>query len=484
MNPAVLFVTSECAPLVKTGGLADVAGALPLALRLAGVDARVLLPGYPAVLAGLDDATEVARIAAFAELPEAHLLAATLNGVPTWVVRAPSLYERDGGPYVDATGADWPDNPRRFALLGRMAALLASSVSPVDWRADVLHANDWQAGLGPAYLALLHDRAAASITTVHNLAFQGVFDPAWLARLGLPASSWSIEGVEYYGRLGFLKAGLYYADAITTVSPTYAREILTAPLGMGLEGLLANRRARLHGILNGIDVEAWNPSRDPRIPRRYDAGSLPLKAENKAALQQRFGLARRADVPIFGCVTRLTHQKGIDVVAEIASTLASLPAQLVVLGTGERAEEDRLRQLASAHPEAIGVRIGFDEDLAHLIEAGADAFLMPSRFEPCGMNQMYSQRYGTPPIVHATGGLADSVVGATPATLADGSATGFAFRELDAATLLATIRHAIDAWRDPARWQAIQRAGMARDFSWGSAAARYAAVYREVLRRQ
>jgi starch synthase len=424
----VLFVASECAGLVKTGGLGDVIAALPKALVDAGVDVRVLLPGYEAVLAALPAARECAALAPAAELPAARLLEARLpSQVPGYVLDCAELYERDGGPYQDRDGRDWPDNALRFGLLGHAAARIAAPDGPLAWKPDVLHAHDWQAALAPAYAALAGGPRAATVMTIHNLAFQGVFDLAWLAPLGVPPSAWSMYGVEYYGRLSFLKAGLYYADAITTVSPTYAREICAAPLGMGLEGLLAARSADLVGILNGIDDELWNPRTDRAIAARYGPASLWRKRRNKQALQAHFALAPRADVPLFGIVSRLTQQKGVDLVAAAAERIVALPAQLVVLGAGERALEKAIAAAAARHPGSVGVEIGFDERLAHAIEAGADAFLMPSRFEPCGMNQMYSQRYGTPPVVHATGGLADSVVDSTPATLADGTASGFAF---------------------------------------------------------
>lgn len=483
MSPRILFATSECSPIVKTGGLADVAGALPAALRAAGCDVRVLLPGYPAALRALGPLQEAGRVDAFAGLPAVRIMAATLdNGVPVLAVDAPELFEREGGPYGDAEGRDWPDNARRFGLFCRVAALLASRATPLPWRADVLHANDWQAGLAPAYLALSPGQDARSVVTIHNLAFQGIFDPATMSLLGLPESAFSMYGVEYYGRLSFMKAALYYADAITTVSPTYAREIQSPPLGMGFEGLLAGRRDRLRGILNGIDTEIWNPRTDPHLAAPYDAGSLERKAESKRALQARFGLPQREDVPLLGCVTRLTHQKGVDVIAALVDEIVAAPAQLVVVGTGERAEEDAFRAIAHRHRDSVGVFIGFDEGLAHRVEAGADAFLMPSRFEPCGMNQMYSQRYGTPPVVHATGGLVDSVVDTRPETLADGTASGFVFNGVDRDSLSAAVRRALNVWRDRSAWRRIQRNGMTRDFSWDAAAREYASLYRSLAR--
>jgi len=478
MPVRVLFTASECAPFVKTGGLADVVASLPPALRALGHDVRLLVPGYPAVLAGAGATREVATIGPFAELPGARLVAGTTpSGVPLLAVVNDELYERAGGPYQGPDGLDFEDNPRRFGLLSHVAAALASPGSPIRWTPQVVHAHDWQTGLAPAYLAMWGGARAASVITIHNLAFQGVFDATWLAPLGVPPAAFAIHGVEYFGQLSFLKAALYYADAITTVSPTYAREIQDVPLGMGLEGLLADRTADLHGIQNGIDVDAWDPSTDPHLPVRYRGTTLWRKAGNKAALQAEFGLAVRDDVPLFAIVSRLTQQKGIDLVLAIADELAAIPAQLVVLGAGERDLALAIGALPDRFPGQFGVRIGFDEGLAHRIEAGADMFLMPSRFEPCGMNQMYSQRYGTPPIVHATGGLADSVVNCTPDTLAEGTASGFVFGQPTPDALWAAVARSIALWHRPRLWRKLQKIAMARDFSWAAAAAQYGRLY-------
>jgi starch synthase len=403
------------------------------------------------------------------------------QGVPAWIVDCPALYDRDGGPYQDSGGADWEDNPLRFGLLSRAAALLAARVSPVAWRAELVHANDWQTGLAPACAALAYERAMPSIITIHNLAFQGIFAPHWVADVGLPAASFAVDGVEYHGRFSFLKAGLFYADAITTVSPTYAEEIQHEATGMGLHGLLAARRDRLTGILNGIDTTVWDPAHDTLIRERYDATTLDRKAANKKALQIRFGLAPLPDIPLLGTVTRLTTQKGLDLLLDIADAVLALPAQIVVVATGDKALEGRLRALTTVRPGRLASYIGFDETLAHLVEAGADAFVMPSRFEPCGMNQMYSQRYGTPPIVHATGGLVDSVVDCTSQTLADGTATGFKFFAPNAEALMGAIERCAAAYRDHAIWRALQRNGMARDFSWNAAAREYATIYSRLV---
>jgi starch synthase len=487
MNPEslrVLFATPECVPWVKTGGLGDVSAALPAALESRGLDVRVLLPAYRPVLAATTrNRREIAAFAATARFPAALVFEAPLpSGVPAWLVDCPPLYDRDGGPYQDpASGHDWADNALRFAALARIAALLAGGSSPVAWRPHVLHCNDWQTALAPVYAHFAGGERAATVTCIHNLAFQGLFPPGTVDEIELPPDAWSIDGAEFYGRLSFLKAGLVYADAITTVSPTYAREIQREPLGFGLQGLLAARADRLHGILNGIDDSVWNPEIDPLITRRYDAAHVEVKHENKLALQERLGLPVGAEVPLLGFVGRLTEQKGADLIAATAPRIAPGAAQLAVLGTGERALEEALQALARARPREVAVRIGFDERLAHLIEAGADAFLMPSRFEPCGLNQMYSQRYGTPPVAHATGGLRDSVIDCTPATLADGTATGFLFDEPSADALAGAVARALALYRQPRTWHALQRNAMARDFGWGASAERYAALYKSLV---
>jgi len=464
---SVLFVAPECTPLTKTGGLGDVCGALPPALRGLGVDARVLIPGYRDVLEKIsarDPGQEVARFALLGF--ELRLLAASVGSVPFLVIDCPQLYQRGGGPYQNGQGEDWPDNGLRFGLLSKVAALLGSDGSPLAWRADVVHCNDWPAALAPVFLSQQAQRAR-TVVTIHNLAFQGNFDASLTARLGIAPEHFSIRGLEFYGRMSFLKGGIAYCDAVTTVSPTYAQEIQTPSFGCGMDGLLRSRREALAGILNGIDTAAWNPAADPLIAERYDASSLESKKANKRALQQRMGLPVDAGIPLFGQVGRLTGQKGSDLLAGAVAELASM-GQLVVLGSGEREHEGALRGVAAQHPGRVAVQIGFDEPLAHLIEAGADLFLMPSRYEPCGLNQMYSQRYGTPPIVRATGGLADTV---------EDGVTGFVFEEASSAALAAAARRALAAYREPAAWQALQRAGMARDFSWSAAARRYADLY-------
>jgi len=477
----VLFVTAECAPLVKVGGLADVSAALPAALRARGVEVRMLLPGYPDALAAAGDARLVAELSVFEPPLRSRLLESRLaSGVPLYLIDHPALYARGGGPYSDERGNDWHDNARRFGLLSRVAAVLGSAESPLEWRPQIVHANDWPAALAPAYLHYAGERRPASIVTVHNLAFQGNFDPGVLASLDLPPASFRPEGLEFHGRLSFLKAGLHYADALTTVSPNYAREIQTEAYGAGLHGLLHRRRGVLHGILNGIDTAAWDPANDRALPCHYSRDALANKARVKRALQARLHLAAtREDVPLFGMVGRLTHQKGIDLLIEAAPELATL-GQLALLGTGQRAHENALRALAARYPGRIAVAIGFDDAAAHLIEAGADLFLMPSRFEPCGLNQMYSQRYGTPPVARATGGLVDTIVDCTPETLAAGRASGFLFEPPSTAALIAAVRRARAVYQVPESWRALQRNGMARNFSWAAPARQYAALYRRL----
>jgi starch synthase len=457
----ILFVTPECAPLTKTGGLGDVSAALPEALRVGGLDVRQLLPAYREVLDKIPDASEIAR------LDVLGFAARVLESGHLWLLDCPPLYRREGGPYQDAAGNDWGDNALRFAVLSKAASLLGGGGAPAGWRPDCVHCNDWPAALAAAYLRF-DGAATASVITVHNLAFQGNFDAALLGRLGLPAHSFSLDGLEFHGRLSFLKAGLAYADAITTVSPTYAREVQTPQLGCGMDGVLRRRRESLTGILNGIDTAAWNPATDPLIAERYDALSLARKARNKAALQGRLGLDRDPDVPLLGVVSRLTHQKGSDLIAAAVDALSGLPAQLAVLGKGDAAMEAALGAAAARHPGQVAVQVGFDESLAHAIEAGADLFLMPSRYEPCGLNQMYSQRYGTLPVAHATGGLVD--------TIEDGS-TGFLFAPAESGALVAAVRRALQLRRHAAGWRELQRRAMQRDFSWSAAARQYAGLY-------
>ena len=486
----VLFITSEVYPLIKTGGLGDVSAALPTALQEVGVDIRILIPGYPKVLAGLRYKRKIQGLHKISNFPSFALWSGRLpasknkaKGIRLYVIDCPELYQRDGGPYTDMEGKDWHDNLLRFALLSKIGATLASEDSPIRWCPNVVHCNDWQSGLTPAYLHYDQKRKAVSLMAIHNLAFQGVFPPSTLSQLNLPESSFHINGIEYYGDLSFLKAGLYYSDHIVTVSPTYAKEIQKAPLGFGLQGLLASRRKDISGIVNGIDTTEWDPATDPCLIQNYTFKEIAIKSINKSTLQKMMELEVDLDIPLFGMVSRHTYQKGCDLLLQIAPFLARIPVQLIVLGSGDIELDQQLAELERLYPRRIAVRIGFDEVLSHLIEGGVDCFLMPSRFEPCGLNQMYSQRYGTPPLVHATGGLIDTVVDCIPETLADGSASGFLFNEMNSKSFLVGINRVIDLYKNKEAWRRLQRNGMSKDFSWQSSAAAYNKIYLSILSR-
>jgi starch synthase len=474
----ILFVTSEVHPLIKTGGLADVSGALPAALQALGQDVRLLVPGYIPVLDKLADKRVVASFVALPGQPEVKLLSAKMphTEVPVYVLDAPQYFCRVPGPYQYELGGDWPDNAMRFGMLSKVAALLGSDASPVAWRADIVHCNDWQSGLAPAYLQFTESAHAKTVMTIHNIAYQGNFDRDWLMPLGLPQSCFDMHGVEFHGYLSFLKAGLHYADRIVTVSPTYAQEIQSSDVGYGMQGLLKMRNGDVSGILNGIDESEWDPATDRYLTACYDVSDLAPKAKGKVALQKRLGLEAGESVPLLGVVSRLAYQKGLDMLLECLPKLLDGGAQLAVLGSGDADLERRYLQLAQRYPGRVSVTVSFDEGLSHQIMAGADIFLMPSRFEPCGLNQMYGMRYGTPPVVRRTGGLADSV---TDAKAADG--TGFVFDEADSAVLHRTIVRAIESFRDGKDFRRIQLNGMRRDVGWGTSAQRYLELYKTIV---
>ena len=484
----VLHVGAEIYPFVKTGGLADVIGALPAAQTAAGTDVRVLLPALPPLAKVLREAVPVARVqppwgGGPAELVLGRLDAPSLAGVPAYLLRHDGLYARPGTPYGDGSGHAFADNARRFALLGLAAARLAEGVHDA-WQPQVLHGHDWHAGLAPAYAALSRQAGrhrAASVFTIHNLAYQGLFARGHFAELGLPAQAWGVDGVEFHGQLSFMKAALHYADRITTVSPGYAREIQGPELGCGLDGLLRQRSAVVSGVLNGVDDAVWDPEHDTALAARYSASRLTGKALCRRALQAEFGLAAQDDAPVFGVVSRLAEQKGMPLVVDAVDSLVARGAQLVVLGSGDAALEDALRRAAARHPQHVALRQGYDEGLAHRIFAGSDVTLVPSRFEPCGLTQMYALRYGSLPLVRRTGGLADTVVDCTLEDLADGLSTGFVFERFDTDDLQRALRRAFTLWARPRDWRTVQRRGMAQRFGWDSAAARYAALYEAAL---
>jgi starch synthase len=472
----VLSVASEVFPLIKTGGLADVAGALPGALARENIAMRTLVPGYPAVLAGLQNGEVLLSIDGLFG-GTARVTAGRCDGLELFVLDAPHLFDRAGSPYLGPDGLDWPDNAQRFAALSQVAAQLGRGAFPA-WVPDVVHAHDWQAGLTPAYLHFGGAPRPRTVMTVHNMAFQGTFPADLLQSLGLPTEAFAIEGVEHHGSIGYLKAGLWSADRITTVSPTYALEIQTSAGGMGLDGLLRTRSKDLVGILNGLDEAVWDPAQDPFLPAKFDLASIEQRAVNKDALQARLGLARDRCSLLYGVVSRLSSQKGLDLLLDALPTLLVQGAQLVLLGAGERDLEDRFRRAASANPTRIAAVFGLDETLAHQIQGGCDALLVPSRFEPCGLTQLCALRYGAVPVVARVGGLADTIIDANTAALASGVSTGIQFAPVTMPMLEAALGRAAALWRDREAWVRLQRNGMASDVGWSLPAKRYAAVYR------
>lgn len=475
MTP-VLSVASECYPLVKTGGLADVVGALPAALAPHGFATSTLIPGYPALADSIRAGTVVHHWPHLLGV-EARLVESRLGDHPLLLLDAPALFARDGGLYTDQGGKDWPDNWRRFAALARAAADLGSGAVPGGEFA-IVHAHDWQAAMVPAYLRFAPGPgpAARTVVTIHNMAFQGWFDASVFHDLGLPHHAFQLDGVEYYGGVGFLKAGLESADAITTVSPTYAREIRHGDFGMGLEGLIAARADSVSGIVNGIDPAVWNPASDPLLAARYDVDTLDQRATNRAAIEQAFGLSP-GDGPIFTVVSRLTWQKGMDVLLEVLDDLVALGGRLALLGSGDAGLEQGFRDAASRHPGRIGLRIGYDEPLSHRLQGGADAILIPSRFEPCGLTQLYGLAYGCVPVVARTGGLADTVIDANEAARAAGVATGIVHDGVTRESLIHAITRATELFADRAAWKMMQTNGMRADFSWTESGRRYARLY-------
>ncbi len=471
----ILFVSSEVFPLMKTGGLGDISSSLPAALHALGQDVRVLTPAYADALATLGKVRDIAMAQAGSRLRLVES-ANPETAVPVWLLVHPDFSDRPGNPYLAPDGRPWYDNAERFAFLARSAVDIALDRVGLHWQPDVVHCNDWQTGLIPPLLGDEPNRPA-TVFTVHNMAYQGLFPFDVFKKLGLPARLWAPEALEFYNQMSFIKGGLVFADRISTVSPTYAEEIQTDEFGCGLQGLLRERRGRLRGILNGIDDTTWDPGIDPLIPARYDHTTLERKAANKAALRAALGLQDDPATPLIAIVGRLVQQKGIDLIIDALPALIPLPVQLAILGTGDAQYEQKLQQAARHHPGRIGARISYDESFAHLAEAGADMFLMPSRFEPCGLNQMYSQRYGTVPIVRRVGGLADTVEDANPTNLAAGRASGIVFHEASATALVQAVQRAIALFRDEAAWHRIQRTGMRKDFSWRQSARHYLDLY-------
>jgi starch synthase len=476
----ILFATSEAHPLIKTGGLADVAASLPRALLKLGQDVKILLPAYASVMQKLTTAAkEVAQLYIDDRIVSLKQTRLPGSRLCVLLVDIPEFSEREGNPYCGPDGSDWFDNHQRFYLFAKVAELIALDQAQLNWRPSVVHCNDWQTGLIPALLSL-HPERPATIFTIHNLAYRGLFSYDAFAQLNLPQGFWHHERLEFYGQMSFMKGGLAFADYVTTVSPSYAEEIQRPEFGCGLDGLMRYRQDTLVGILNGIDMEEWNPGSDPHISVNYNRRTLNNKVKNKLVLQEELGLSVDASVPLLGFVGRLVEQKGIDLILAQMSQLLTSRCQLVFLGSGQHHYEAALKQIAQEHPQQVSVTLGYNEGFAHRIEASSDIFLMPSIFEPCGLNQMYSLRYGTLPVIHSVGGLRDTVFEHS-SNSANELPNGFVFEHPSPELLFAAITRAINAYDNPAHWRQLQLNAMSKDFSWDLSAQKYIAIYNKVL---
>jgi starch synthase len=474
----ILHVAAEVQPLLKTGGLADVAGALPDALHTLGEDARILMPGYGRAL---ERARASARLRTVTEWPGARLLETQLpGGCRVWLYETPGFSQRGASPYDGPDGNPWPDNAERFDEFARVATAIADDALGLDWRPDIVHAHDWHTGLVPVHMQLARV-PAATVFTIHNLAYQGLFPLATRSALGLPGWLDHWTALEFGGYMSFIKGGIGFADRVTTVSETYAREITTPAFGSGLEGLLAWRGEDLVGITNGIDTRTWNPARDPALPAPYDADQPEGKRAAREALLRETGLEADEKTPVIAYIGRLAEQKGVDLLVAALARIIAQPAVVIVLGSGDPVLGDALKRARHARADRVYARFEFDEGLAHRIYGGADMLLMPSRFEPCGLSQLNAMRYGTIPIVRRTGGLAETVVDTDHTTLADGSATGFQFDEDDADALAVTVQRACDYFAQPEHWRALVDHAMRRDSGWARSARAYRALYRDTL---
>ena len=477
----ILYISSEAFPLIKTGGLGDVAGSLPAALLKQSQDVRLLLPAYPEVLSKITRSKVLASSSYYNQPVE--IIETRLPGskVVVWLLDCPTIFNRSGGPYTDAHGQPWDDNALRFAIFCHAAVDVSLNKLQLNWQPDVVHCNDWQSGLVPALLSLQTKRPA-TVFTIHNLAYQGMFDQQTFTDLHLPAELWHMNGLEYYNQLSFIKGGLAYADKISTVSPTYAIEILQPEFGYGLDGLLKNRSKDLSGILNGIDESYWNPGTDNYLKQKYNRRSLDKKSLNKTELQKELNLPVDKSTPMMGMVSRLVEQKGLDIILQTLEALLSMPVQLVILGTGETHYEILLLEWAQKYPDKLKVIIGYDESLAHQIEAASDIYMMPSAFEPCGLNQLYSLRYGTLPIVTQVGGLADTVTDASKENIKNKTANGFMLTEKSPAAFLDTVKRALDLYQKPELWRQLQITAMSSDFSWQTSAEHYISLYQQAMK--
>ncbi|TPG58832.1 glycogen synthase GlgA [Ewingella americana] len=475
----VLHVCSELFPLLKTGGLADVAGALPAAQIAGGTDVRVLIPAFPDIKRGIGETQVVGHLDTFAG--HVTLRYGVFQGVGIYIIDVPGLYDRPGSPYHDQSSYAYPDNHLRFALLSWMAAELGNGFDAM-WKPDILHSHDWHAGLTSAYVRARHI-PVKTVFTVHNLAFQGLFDGYHLQHLQIPFEFFQMYGLEFYGQISYLKAGLFYSDHITTVSPTYAKEITRPEFGYGMEALLLERQreGRLTGILNGVDDAIWQPRDDVLLSARYDADDLRSKMINKAYLQRAMGLDVDDSRLVFAVVSRLTHQKGLDLVLEALPDLLERGGQLALLGAGDAVLQQAFLAAAADNPGQVGVQLGYHESFSHRIIGGADVIMVPSRFEPCGLTQLYGLKYGTLPLVRRTGGLADTVVDCALENLADGTASGFVFEEANGKSLGSAIRRAFVLWSRPKHWRHVQHHAMGIDFGWQVAAQAYLSLYQRLL---
>jgi starch synthase len=479
----VLFVSSEAYPLIKTGGLADVSGSLPTALKQTGVDIRLLIPGYPAVLEKVENQRSLGNLQVYSYLSCEVIVGTMPNSVlEVIIIKNKMLYERDGGPYINTLNQDWYDNPIRFGVLSKVASILASKTELWDWVPEIVHCNDWQSGLTPYYIRQNNTSQAKTLLSIHNMAFQGNYSRDWISRLELDPHDFQLQGYEFYAQVSFLKAGIFYADKLSTVSPNYAKEIQTDAFGFSMQGLLQIRKDDITGILNGIDLDEWNPNKDPYLLYTYNEKQLAGKAKIKAYVQKNTQLEVNNKIPLLGVVSRLTYQKGLDILLEIMPELIDLNCQIVVLGSGEKSFEEHFSAFAKQYPKQVSVTIGYNEPFSHQIMAGADIFIMPSRFEPCGLNQLYGLRYGTPPVVSDTGGLADSICNTTLETVINNSATGFVMENVTKLSLLVTIKQALSVWKDKKIWKKIQENGMKQDIGWQHSANAYISLYNDMLK--
>jgi len=476
----ILFVSSEVHPIIKTGGLADVSGSLPQALKSLRRDLRILMPAYGDAMKNVRSTREITKLTITGHNEPVRILETRYKGssVPVWLVDAPTLFRRTGNPYLDANGVDWPDNALRFTIFARVATAIGLGQAGLSWQPDLIHCNDWQSGLVPPLLNE-HSQRPATVFTIHNLAYQGLFNWDTFATLNLPKHLWAMDEMEFYDQISFIKGGIVFADMVNTVSPMYAKEICTAEYGYGLEALLESRSDRLTGILNGVDYNLWNPARDSYLDHNYNAHTIGDKVFNKLKLQRSFGLPADENIPLIGLVGRLAEQKGIDLILEALPNLLKHKVQFVFLGSGQKALEQALLDISAQHNDQIAVYLGYDEGLAHRIEGGSDMFLMPSRYEPCGLNQIYSLRYGTLPIVRCTGGLANTVIDATPKLIEQGMATGFMFEDATATALTKAVERALKLFSRPKQWKKLVFSAMQQDFSWRRSAKQYLDLYKK-----